>query len=272
MNNAFLLFHASSKTILFLKMVISIIGSGNAATVLGEVLKKNEHTIKEIAGRNAADVQNLAERLNANVCTDLATLDKNSDIYIIAVRDDAVAEVSRQLNFTEKIVAHTCGSVSIKVLANISANYGVLYPVQSLRKELNYLPSIPFLVDGNNAHTKENISSFANSISENVVQANDKTRLQYHLSAVIVSNFANHLFALAKEYCDRNKTDFNLLLPLIEETVHRLHYAAPALMQTGPAIRGDQTTMQKHLQLLDQFPQLKKIYETMSDDIAQFKK
>ena len=100
--------------------------------------------------------------------------------------------------------------------------------------------------------------------------ANDETRLQYHLSAIIVSNFSNHLFALAKEYADRNNIDFNLLLPLIEETVDRLRYFQPAAMQTGPAARGDETTMQKHLQLLNDFPQLRNIYEVMSDSIRRF--
>ena len=144
-----------------------------------------------------------------------------------------------------------------------------MYPLQSLRKELNYAPVIPFLVDGNNDFTREAIFNLATSLSQPVSFANDETRLQYHVSAIIVSNFTNHLFALAKNYCDANKTDFNLLLPLIEEIVHRLHNYDPSTMQTGPAIRGDETTIQKHLQLLNEFPALKNIYEVMSNSIKQ---
>jgi len=251
-------------------MIITIIGSGNAATVLGKVLKKNDHVINEIAGRNTIAVQQLAQHLDANACNDLKQLNKDSDVYIIAVRDDAVAEVSAQLNFNEKIVMHTCGSVAMDVLAKTSVNYGVLYPLQSLRKELNYLPVIPFLANGNNDFTKEKIFNLAASISKHVIKANDETRLQYHLSAVIVSNFTNHLFTLAKDYCDRNNADFKLLLPLIEATANRLHYYEPSIMQTGPAIRGDETTMQKHLQLLNDFPQLKNIYEIISGSIRKF--
>ncbi len=248
-------------------MIISIIGSGNTATVLGEVLKKNGHIINEIAGRNKIAVQQLAEKLEANACIDLIQLNKNSDIYIIAVRDDAVGDVIAQLNLDEKIVVHTCGSVPIQALAGASNNYGVFYPLQSLRKELDYSPVIPFLIDGNNDFCRENIFHLAASVSNQVIKANDETRLQYHLSAIIVSNFTNHLFALAKAYCDSNKADFKLLLPLIEEIVNRLKFYEPASMQTGPAIRDDKKTIQKHLALLEDFPQLKKVYEMMSESI-----
>jgi predicted short-subunit dehydrogenase-like oxidoreductase (DUF2520 family) len=248
-------------------MIISIIGSGNTATVLGEVLKKNGYIINEVAGRNKIAVQQLAEKLDSNACIDLMQLNKNSDVYIIAVRDDAVAEVSAQLNLDEKIVVHTCGSVPMRAIAGASNNYGVFYPLQSLRKELNYSPVIPFLIDGNNDFSRENIFNLATSVSNQVITANDETRLQYHLSAIIVSNFTNHLFALAKEYCDSNKTDFKLLLPLVEEILNRLEFYEPASMQTGPAIRGDKKTIQKHLGLLEDFPQLKKVYGMMSESI-----
>jgi predicted short-subunit dehydrogenase-like oxidoreductase (DUF2520 family) len=138
-----------------------------------------------------------------------------------------------------------------------------------LRKELNYTPSIPFLVDGNNDIAKQTLFDLANSVSKNVIAANDETRLSYHLSAIIVSNFSNHLFALAKEYCDNHHTDFSLLLPLIEETVHRMHQYDPEMMQTGPAARGDNIVIQKHLQLLNDSPQLKAIYATMSESIQK---
>ncbi len=252
-------------------MIVTIIGSGNTATVLGRLLKNKNHVINEIAGRNEPAVKTLAENLNAAACFDLKKLNKNSDVFIIAVKDDALAEIAAQLKLNKKIAVHTAGSVPVNVLEKTAENYGVLYPLQSLRKELNYLPDIPFLIDGNNAFAKENMYALAASISKSVSVADDETRLKYHVSAVIVSNFTNHLFALAKNYCDENKTDFKLLLPLIEETVNRLHYYNPSDMQTGPAVRNDKKTMQKHLQLLNKFPQLKNIYELMSKSIGEIK-
>jgi len=248
-------------------MNITVIGSGNVATVLGNLFKRNNHTINEVIGRNEITVRKLAETLDAGFCFNLEQLKKDSDVFVIAVKDDAVAEVSAQLRLNEKIVVHTCGSVLAKLLEQTSKNYGVLYPLQSLRKELNYSPVIPFLVDGNNDNTRQTILDLASSVSDSVIVADDEMRLQYHLSAIVVSNFSNHLFALAKEYCDKNDTDFKLLLPLMEETVHRMHYYDPADMQTGPAARGDELTIQKHLKLLETFPALQKIYTLMSESI-----
>lgn len=248
-------------------MNISIIGSGNVATVTGKIFKENNHTIKEVIGRNEVLVKNLAATLHAQPCFNILNMNKHSDIFIVAVKDDAVAEVSLQINVADKIAVHTCGSVSINVLNKTSENYGVLYPLQSLRKELNYKPQIPFLIDGNNQYAKDAIESFASSFAKTIIYADDETRLRYHLSAIISSNFTNHLFALTKDYCDKNNINFQLLLPLIEETVNRLHYYEPAAMQTGPAARGDKATIQKHLALLQSYPALKTIYEMMSESI-----
>ena len=248
-------------------MNISIIGSGNIAFVLGQLFKQSNYSINEVIGRNATTIEQLAEKLNARTCVDIKDIDKSSDVYILAVKDDAVATVAAQLRLNDKLLVHTCGSVSINVLSTASLNYGVLYPLQSLRKELNYQPSIPVLVDGNNKSIRNIIFDLASAISEKVIAANDETRLQYHLSAIIVSNFTNHLFAVTKNYCDTNNIDFKLLFPLIQETVSRMHYFDPINMQTGPAIRGDETTMQKHMQLLVAFPELQKIYELMSASI-----
>lgn len=252
-------------------MKVSIIGSGNVATVLGRVLKKNNHEINEVIGRNETAVTTLAHQLNAKPCFNIGNINKESEMFIVAVKDDAVADIGDQINAGDKIVVHTCGSVSAGVLKNASKNYGVLYPLQSLRKELNYDPEIPFLIDGSNPHTKNLIENFASSFAKTVIPANDDVRLRYHLSAIISSNFANHLFALTKDYCNKNAIDFKLLLPLIEETVKRLHYYDPAAMQTGPAARKDYATIQKHLTLLEEYPALKNIYAMMSESIQHNK-
>jgi predicted short-subunit dehydrogenase-like oxidoreductase (DUF2520 family) len=249
-------------------MKISIIGSGNVATVLGRLLKQKSFLIAEIVSRNKIHASNLAEELNASA-VDIKTISKNSDVYIIAVNDDAIDTVSNQLSVDDKIVVHTCGSASIHILKKTSENFGVLYPLQSLRKEIAYSPVIPFLIDGNSNHSKNIITKLATSISDNVREASDEQRMQYHLSAVIVSNFTNHLFSLTKEYCKTNNIDFALLIPLIEEITNRLKTFNPSEMQTGPAIRGDVSTIQKHLALLKNFPELKNIYAVMSESILE---
>ena len=251
-------------------MKISIIGAGNVATVLGRLLKHKNFIIEQIVSRNKMHAEKLAQELNADAIENIQSLSSNSDVYIIAVNDDAVEMVSNQLRTDKKIVVHTCGSASIDVLKNTSKNVGVLYPLQSLRKEIPYLPTIPFLIDANNDYSKGIISELAKSLSDNITEANDEQRMQYHLSAVITSNFTNHLLSLTDEYCTINKIKFSQLLPLMQEVINRIHLFHPAQMQTGPAVRNDISTIEKHLALLKDFPQLKNIYEMMSKSISRF--
>jgi len=216
--------------------------------------------------------EELADLLQATATTDLTQPDATADLYVIAVSDAAIASVASNLQLDKKLVVHTAGSVSKDVLSVCSKNYGVLYPLQSLRSELNELPEIPFLVDGNTGDDLALITEFAGTISSQVQQAGDEQRLKLHVAAVIVSNFTNHLYALAKAYCLHEQLDFTLLLPLITAVADRLHDHEPATVQTGPAVRNDEATIQKHLELLQQHPALKALYASFTESIRKINK
>ena len=99
-----------------------------------------------------------------------------------------------------------------------------------------------------------------------LIFSSDK-RLKTHVAAVIVSNFTNHLYKLAEDYCKKEGIEFNQLIPLIEETAQRLKTISPSKTQTGPAVRHDDLTIKQHLALLEKYPPLKKIYQLMTESI-----
>jgi predicted short-subunit dehydrogenase-like oxidoreductase (DUF2520 family) len=226
----------------------------------------------QVCGRNLLHAEELADVLQAEATTGLTQPDATADLYVIAVSDVAIASVAAGLRLDRKLVVHTAGSVSKDVLSVCSKNYGVLYPLQSLRGELNELPDIPFLVDGNTNDDLALITEFAGTLSNQVQQAGDEQRLKLHVAAVIVSNFTNHLYALAKAYCQHEQLDFTLLLPLITAVAERLYDHEPAAVQTGPAVRNDQATIQKHLELLQQHPALKALYGLFTESIRKMYK
>jgi predicted short-subunit dehydrogenase-like oxidoreductase (DUF2520 family) len=216
--------------------------------------------------------EELAETFSASASTDLKNPDPSADLYVIAVSDTAVAAVASELRLNNKLVVHTAGAVSKDVLSGSSKNYGVLYPLQSLRSELNEQPEIPFLVDGNTEDDLTLITEFANTISNQVQQANDEQRLKLHVAAVMVSNFTNHLYTLARAYCLQEHVDFTMLLPLVSAVADRLHEYEPAAVQTGPAVRNDEITIQKHLALLQHHPALKTMYILFTESIRKMYK
>ncbi|HQV59955.1 MAG TPA: F420-dependent NADP oxidoreductase [Chitinophagaceae bacterium] len=253
-------------------MDIVIIGSGNVAAVLGRKFKAAGHTILQIYSRNAAAASELAYEWDTESTNYKITINKNADIYIIAVSDDAIDDVTADLKLPGKIVVHTAASVPKEVLKNVTTHYGVFYPLQSLRKEMKSLPDTPIFYDGSDELTKRKLESLAKSIlREKVTEAGDEARLKLHIAAVVVSNFTNHLYALAEAFCRKEGLDFKQLLPLIEETALRIKDVSPHEAQTGPAARHDKETIQKHLELLKNHPQLKNIYLLLSESIQQEK-
>lgn len=253
-------------------MEIVLIGSGNVAAVLGRKFKASGHTIAQIFSRNASAASALAYEFNSESTNYKSMVTKKADVYLIAVADAAIAEIVDELRLPGKVVAHTAASVPMEILKTVTEHYGVFYPLQSLRKEMTALPDIPVFFDGSDAFAKEKLQSLALSIANvKVVQAGDDDRLKLHVAAVIVSNFTNHLYVLAEDYCKQEGLDFKQLLPLIKETAARLEITSPTLAQTGPAIRHDKETIEKHLELLKNHPQLKSLYVLLTESIQQIK-
>ena len=248
-------------------MKIVIIGSGNTATVLGRKIQTSGHAILQVIGRNKATTSELAAELKCTATTDPGSIDRGADLYIIAIADKALPQVHEWLQLDKKMVVHTAASVSKDVLRNVSRNFGVLYPLQTFRKEQKYLPEIPFLVDGNTPDDLALIQDFADSLSSRVLVADDVTRLKMHVAAVFVNNFTNHLYALAEDFCRKEQMDFSWLLPLIGETARRLEELSPLASQTGPAMRNDSETIERHLQVLSEYPDLKNIYDQLTKSI-----
>lgn len=248
-------------------MEIVIIGTGNTATVLGRKLKAAGHKIMQVFGRDTTAASDLAYELDTESTNYWNVVYKNADVYILAVSDIAIEDVVKELQLPDKTIVHTAASVSKDVLKNAAHHFGVFYPLQSLKKEVGHVPDIPMIIDASDEATLNELENLAGSISDTVIEAGDEERLKLHLAAVICNNFVNHLYSLAESYCRKEGIDFKLLHPLIEETAARLKEVSPSQSQTGPALRNDRKTIEKHLHLLEAYPQLKKIYETLTESI-----
>jgi predicted short-subunit dehydrogenase-like oxidoreductase (DUF2520 family) len=251
-------------------MQVVIIGSGNTATVLSKLLFAKGFQISQVISRNITHAKILANELKCSYADFSSPIDQTADIYLIAVSDKVIHEVVNYMPKNNKLILHTAGSASINVLENATNQFGVLYPLQSLRKEIDVIPDIPFLVDGNNQAVVEMIMQIAKKISNQVAFANDEMRLKLHLAAVFVNNFTNHLYTMAADYCKKEQLEFDLLKPLILETANRLKNVHPNEVQTGPAIRKDSETIEQHENLLANYPELKELYVYFTKQIASF--
>lgn len=250
-------------------MQVTIIGSGNVATVMGKILFRKGHTIRQVVGRNPDATHALAGLLQATAVNDLSAMQVHEGTYLLAVADGAVAEVAAQLSLGDQLLVHTAGSVSKQVLAKASSRYGVLWPMKMIRKSMHDLAPVTMVTDGSTEQVMDEIDALAKVFDADTTRADDALRAKMHLVAAFTSNFSNHLYHLAADICEAEKIDFRLFYPIIEATVQNLRQQHPAAAQAGPAFRGDHQTEARHLKLLEPYPQAKRLYEMMSESIRE---
>jgi len=252
-------------------MRIVLLGTGNVATRLGLALKAKNSEIVQVFGRTETKASHLAGLLGVPFTTTKLQLSRDADVYILAVTDDAITNMAANLfPIGDRLIVHTAGSTPMDVLAPFSANYGVLYPLQtlSLQKEVDF-SKVPLCIEANSHANLQKLSSLAQTISDQVVMVDSDQRSQLHLAAVFVCNFVNHFYAIGEELVQEHHLDFGLLKPLILETATKAMQFSPHTVQTGPAVRGNLTIMENHLKMLEQHPEWQKIYELMSRDISK---
>ncbi|HLI92382.1 MAG TPA: Rossmann-like and DUF2520 domain-containing protein [Puia sp.] len=246
-----------------------IIGSGNVASVFGEKIVAAGHEVCQLVGRSAGPAAAVARSLGCPWTTAWPEVDRTAGLYVVAISDSALTTLAKSITLPGKLVVHTAGSAAASALAAVSERCGVIWPLQSTRAEVRPYPPMPLIVDAHRPEDLPEIAGFAGSLSEKVVTAADDARLNLHVAATLVNNFTNYLYSLAAGFCDRQRIDFGLLLPLIRETAGRLDRYEPEALQTGPARRGDVPTIARHMNILRDFNDIKQLYELFTIQIEE---
>ena len=249
---------------------ISFIGAGNVATHIATGLNKCGLTIIEVWSRNISNADLLANKVKATVCRDLSKINKNIDLIIVSVKDDALISILNQIPKDLSCIVHTSGSMDMKILNTHANNIGVFYPLQSFTKNEDISwEEIPICIEANNDKFSDQLFELGKILSKQVEYINSTQRVQLHIAAIFANNFSNYLFSLAYELSIKQHLPFSLLVPLIKQTANRLGNDDPFLMQTGPAKRNDDELIKKHIELLKGNKAAKEVYEFLSEKIQK---
>jgi predicted short-subunit dehydrogenase-like oxidoreductase (DUF2520 family) len=251
------------------KPKVIILGAGNVATHLAINLAPNCF-IAQIYNHRLMSAKQLADRVGAltQAIDSLSALDTDADIYIISVKDDAVAEIANALKGFGGVWVHTSGSVPPQTLAPITDTYGVLYPMQTFSKNVDVdMSEVPIFVEGTDATTLSKIKEIAGLLSTHIYDSTPENRMRLHIAAVFACNFTNYLWAQSAEILKGIDLDFSIMQPLIKATLDKAITIDPEQGQTGPARRNDMTVINKHLSLLDGSKH--DIYKTLSQYIIE---
>jgi len=262
-------------------MEISFIGAGNLAWHLAPALENAGHHINEVYSRQLQHARQLVSNLyDAHTHSDLNFADSPSELFVLAVPDDALETVCSRLVLPENaLVVHTSGSMPLdslsqwlSIYSDVPVRAGVLYALQTFSRGITFMPfdEIPLCLEAADTATEETLVQLGQQLSDVVYVLTSDERRVLHMSAVFACNFTNHLLAVAHDLTTTQGLEFDLLRPLITETVRKALAADnPADVQTGPARRGDLGTIENHLQLLADQPRLSEIYQVMTTSIRR---
>ena len=251
---------------------IALIGAGNVATHLGKAWQQAGCTVVQVYSRTEQSASELATCLGVPFVTSLDEVCTDADIYVVAVKDAVLQELIPALvkGREAALFVHTAGSMPMAVWQGVAPRHGVLYPMQTFSKarEVDFT-SVSFFVEANHQADKEALKELAGALSPKVYEATSAQRTYLHMAAVFACNFANHLYTLSARLLEKNGLPFDAMLPLIDETARKVHGLHPHDAQTGPAIRGDENVMGKHLAMLADDPEVKDIYRIISNSIQE---
>ncbi|RMF03029.1 MAG: DUF2520 domain-containing protein, partial [Bacteroidetes bacterium] len=215
----------------------------------------------------------IGQQLGATVCTNLAELPRNADLYILAVSDAGIAPLASRLKpylATDVLVVHTSGATPASVLAPYFSHYGVFYPLQTFSRSREVeMQQVPFCLWAKESSDYTLLEAIARQLSKTVVEVDDAQRQYLHLAAVFVNNFTNYLQHISQTILAEQQLPEHLLRPLLRETIAKLDTLSAVEAQTGPARRADTATIQRHLALLQDRPQWAALYRLFSEQIAQ---
>jgi predicted short-subunit dehydrogenase-like oxidoreductase (DUF2520 family) len=251
-------------------MRITIIGSGNVATHLSAAFKNAGHSIIQVYSRDMHNASLLAYHVKAEPVDNLAQIDPQTDLFVIAIKDDAIEPIAAELAKCNKLIVHTSGATSLQALLKYTQSAGVFYPLQTFSKtrELNF-NTVPLCIEGADEKITSILNELAYTVSQNVYRVNSDQRKALHLAAVFACNFPNYLYYVSQQLLAEKQLPFDLLRPLILETAEKVQNHLPADVQTGPAVRNDEKTMASHLEQLQQNADLQEIYMLLSQGIIK---
>jgi predicted short-subunit dehydrogenase-like oxidoreductase (DUF2520 family) len=245
---------------------VVLLGAGNVATHLYKAFSDAKNvSVVQWYNRTRASISSYAN--DVAITDDLKAL-KEADIYIIAVSDDSIAKLSADLPFSNRLVAHTSGSVSVHDMDKKN-KLGVFYPLQTFSKatELDF-SEVPICVEIIDKKNLKPLKDLAIAVGCTPHKVYAEQRQTMHLAAVFINNFTNQMYRIAHEIGETENVDFNLLKPLLLETARKVQHISPYMAQTGPAKRNDKKTIRRHLKQIEK-DEHKKIYELLTNSIKK---
>lgn len=174
---------------------------------------------------------------------------KGVDVLVIATPDAVIAEVAGQVApVPSTAVVHLAGSLGPDVLTP-HPRRGALHPLVALPDgptgARRLRAGVWYAVAGDPV-----VTTIAEALGGTTFVVADEDRAAYHAAAVIASNHLVALLGQAERVAATAGVPFAALLDLVRSTIDNVAELGPSAALTGPAARGDDETIRRHLAAL----------------------
>lgn len=253
---------------------VVLLGSGNVAFHLADALNSSGISIIQIFGRNEITVKELSNTIGTNYTTKPENIISDADIYFFCMNDSANIEISGKITVKgNPVFVHTAGSQSMQIFDSKTKNYGVFYPFQTFTKGIDTnFSAIPICIEASNQYSNNILTEIAKKLNCKTYQLDSSNREELHLCGVFASNFMNHCVSISESILEEKNIDKDLIRPLLDQSFHKILTAGANNSQTGPALREDNKTIEKHIKLLSNKKQYSKVYKVLTESIIEWKK
>lgn len=251
--------------------MITLIGSGNVATWIAQRLQGNPRfPITQVFSRHLEHAQTLADLLNAEAIEDIRKLNPDNQMFIFALADKAYDEILPLLPLKLPLAFTTSGTVSCQCLKDYAEQYGVIYPLQTFTKSQDMRKlEVPLCLESDFAGEHKTLMwELARELSPTCYEVSEAQRAKMHVAAVFACNFSNAMYQIAYKLLKENGLPFEILLPVLHQTVEKVAQMTPAEAQTGPAVRGNVNVMRAQISTLSD-DRLKELYRLVSELIME---
>ena len=254
------------------KLHISFTGAGRVGAALCSELLHSGYLIDTVITRSEKSGKSLAD-LTGAAWSPIPDVPETTDVVFVCVPDHSLLQVLQNLHCgINTVVAHTAGSYGLEVFPSHIIKRGVFYPLQTFSegRDIDF-SEVPILLESDDEIAGRILSGVAKDISRNVTFVDTERRRFLHLAAVFACNFTNHMLTAGDKIASYAGFNSDILKPLIKETVSKALEAGPENSQTGPAVRNDTNTIEKHIEMLSS-PELRNLYEAVTKSIIDYYK
>lgn len=236
-------------------MKVGFIGPGKVGRSFGCYLMKNQTQVVGYYGKSYEKTLQLATEIGCNAFSDLSKLILSADLIGITVQDDQIKLIvehiaSLNLEISNKVFFHMSGSLTQEVLKPLSEKRFSLHPLRAFPKlvtDVRDFYGIYYSLEGGD----QRIHDWLNEIHISYFEISSQQKAQYHAAAAIVSNYLVAVLDFGFSQFEALGLPEDLskkaLWPLVLGTLENIDALGTKKALTGPIVRGDIQTIEKHL-------------------------